>query len=190
MNPIVWVNRKAARWWPLAVSVMAGIVAGAVIFILWTVVDERRYFEAEQARDRRQDTQVQELLEQTGELIERQREADAGREERLGEAVAAVEALLRDQFAVHDQNVAEKLNVLLSRIADLLDRPAGEPLDPVAGYDVQGSSTPPPRSPQETADPAPAPTTTAPPSTTTTTSPGQSGLCERNPTIPLCRRPR
>lgn len=184
MRVLDWANELARKWWPLTASLMAGVVIGAVVLIMWTVLDERSYFEAEQARDRHQDAQVQELLEQNEQLLARQREVDAGREHRLQEAVADVEDLLVDHFALHDQNVAEKLNELLVRIAALLDRPAGVPIDPVAAHDVDGDDTRPPRTPREAAQPRPSPS-----STTTTTSPGQSGLCERVPTAFPCRRP-
>lgn len=186
MRVLDWLNAKARTWWPLTASLMAGVVIGTVIYIFWTVVDDRTYFAAEQARDRHQDEQVQELLEQTGELVERQREADASRDERFAEAFAALDELLRDHFAALDQNVGVKLNDLLERIAVLLDRPAGVPLDPVAAREVDG--TRPPRSPREAAQPRPSPSSTT--STTTTTSPGRSGLCERIPTAFPCRSTR
>lgn len=188
MRSLDRLNELARKWWPLTASLMAGVVIGTVIYIFWTVVDERSYFEAEQARDRRQDAQVAELLEQTGELVEHQRRSEASREERFAEAFAALDRVLTDQFAAHDRNVAEKLNELLTRIAALLDRPAGVPLDPVAAREVD--ETPAPRSPREPQEPRRPPAEPAPTSTTTTTSPGQSGLCDRIPTAFPCRSSR
>lgn len=124
-------------------------------------------------------------------LVERQRRVDSQSDERLQSAVDDVEELLIDYFARHDQNSALKLNELLDRIAQLLGRPAGIPVDPVTAEGLGGQPAPTrpgtrsaaPTSPDRS---HPAPTTT----TTRPESPGQSGLCDRLPDSPICRSNR
>lgn len=112
-------------------------------------------------------------------LNERQRVTDDQRDERLQGAIDEIEALLVDYFALHDTNTAEKLNEALQRIAVLVDRPAPEPIRAAAA----------PRYSQVSSTSTTRPTATQP-SSTTTTSPGQSDLCERNPSASPCRSNR
>lgn len=178
---IARANHGARRWWPLIASLVAGMVIYTMAYVVVTVAEDRS-----QLREQRDHLAAQsELL---ADIIERNDRFDASREARLAAAVDDVEALLVDHFARHDENVALKLNETLQRIAALLGRPAGVPLDPVTAEGVGGRSATatPERSPERAAPPQRAPTTT----TTTTTappSPGRSGLCDRLPMSPICR---
>lgn len=185
---MVRVREFFDRWWRTFVSAGAVVVVATMVFVSWTVIDERDYFEGEQARDRRQDRQVADVLDRVSELVERQRTVDANREDHLAQAIGEVEALVADQFGRHDTNSATVHNDLLAQIAALLGRPAGVTTDPVAARDVD----PPPRSPDDQRQPPPPADEPRdePAPTTTTTQPGRSGLCDRLPDTPICRRAR
>jgi hypothetical protein len=175
-----WVNRKVRVWWPAILAVIGGAILATLGFVVSTVVDGR-------AEDRERNRQLATLVEQQAEIIERDRRNDEMAGERLGQAISEVEDLLRDHFARHDENVALKLNDMLARIAALLGRPAGIPVDPVT------ANRPPPHSPPAAA-PAPSPSASAPPAapapgprptSTTTTRPDQR-RCAVNPNHPRC----
>lgn len=156
------------------------MVIYTMVYVVVTVAEDRA-----QLREQRDafDTQSAQLAE----IIDRNDRFDADREARLNQAVADVEALLVDHFAAHDRNVAEKLNELLERIAALLGRPAGIPIDPVTAEEVHGRTEATPTHAPER--PAPPPESSPSPTTTTTTappSPGRSGLCNRPIITPLC----
>ena len=184
-HPAVWLNRTMRVWWPFFVSIAAVCLVATMSYVTWTVVDERKYFEEEQARDRRQDAAL-------AELVGDQRAEDEEAARQVASALADADRLLADQFAQHDLNVALKLNEMLRRIEALLGRPAGIPIDPVTaeGLDEGGEpgGRPAPAAPGDPADRSPAPTTTT--TTTAPPSPGRSGLCDRLPTSPICRSNR
>lgn len=178
---VTWMNRQARIWWPLLAAMVGGAILAALGFVVATVVEDR-------AQLREQRDLLAEQSEQLALIIERGQRADAGAEERLQDAIREVEQLLAAQFAEHDFNTATKLNDTLAQIAALLGRPAGVPVDPVTAHPVPSGHNPPTASaPPAASERPPATSTTAPPATTTTTSPGQSGLCERNPTARNCR---
>lgn len=198
-HPIVWLDRTMSVWWPFFVSLAAICLIATMSYVTWTVVDERKYFEEEQARDERQDEALAELLE-----VQRIDDTESAR--KIADALDDAERLLAERFAQHDLNVAQKLNEMLRRIEVLLGRPAGIPVDPVTaeGLGVQPSTSrsavdaPAPSSsserPASRPAPSPAPAGQAPTTTTTTTtqpeSPGQSGLCDRLSRSPICRSNR
>lgn len=184
MRPVRWVDRQFRIWWPAAAALVGGAILATLGFVVSTVVDGR-------AQDRLRNEQLGELVEQQAAIIERDRRLDAHGDELLRGAISEVEALVAAQFAAHDHNTGTKLNDLLAQIAALLGRPAGIPVDPVTAEGLGGNSGPgshpAPAPPGATSDRSPAPTpttTTAPP------SPGQSGLCDRLPTSPICRSNR
>jgi len=149
------VIRTAIRHsWRLLVSVAAVTIIATMGLVAKTVVEEKTYFDEEQARDRRQDRQLARLLSE-----QEARRAEASQQ--VTDALASAERLLTEQFARHDLNVATKLNDLLAQIEALLARPAGTPPNPV-------SARIPPAEPTATVQVVqpPAPTTT-----TTTTIP-------------------
>lgn len=158
---IRWINRQARIWWPAAAAVVGGAILATLGFVVTTVIDGR-------SEDRERNEQLAELVEQQADIIERDRRRDAGAEQRLQGAIREVEALLADQFAEHDLNVALKLNDLLAQIAALLDRPAGTPPQPVTTITPHAPSPPAPSPPGRRATNEPEPTTT-----TTTTRPDQ-----------------
>lgn len=170
-RPIVATNRWLRTWWPLFVSAAAVAMVITMAWVALIALDQRHKL----------DDQNEQLVA----LVERQRAADAARPARLTEAVASVEVLMADYFARHDENVALKLNDTLTRIAALLGRPAGIPVDPVTAEGLDGATTAqpaPPPSPER----APGPTANAtPPPTTTTTTPDQRS-CTKRPDGPRC----
>lgn len=184
-HPVVWLDRTLRLWWPFLASIAAICVVATMSFVTWTVVDERQYFEEEQARDRRQDQALADLLEA-------QQAEDEAAAVQVAETLRQAEELLGQRFAQHDLNVALKLNEMLRRIEALLGRPAGLPLDPVTALPY-GSTAPDPASSAAAPSPAPrsAPPTTAAPSptqaprTTTTTTPDQRA-CAKRPSGPRC----
>jgi hypothetical protein len=173
MRPARAANRLIHHSWRFLVSAAAVTFIATMGFITWTVVDERTYFEQEQARDRRQDAQLARLLEH-----QEQRDVDAAQQ--IADALADAEQLLVDHFARHDLNVATKLNDLLAQIEALLARPAGTSPSPVTDRSPAPGSRP---SAGWRLDTRP----TAPPSpvTTTTTTPSQR-RCAADPTHPRC----
>lgn len=184
-HPVVWLDRTLRLWWPFLASIAAVCLIVTMGWVAWTVVDEREYFEEEQARDQRQDEALAEVLE-----AQRAEDAEGARE--IAGALDAAEELLGQRFAQHDLNVALKLNEMLRRIEALLGRPAGLPLDPVTALPF-GPTAPDPAPSAAAPSPAPrsAPPTTAAPSptqaprTTTTTTPDQRA-CAKRPSGPRC----
>lgn len=169
-HPIVWLHRTMRVWWPFFVSMAAIVLIVTMAWVAWTVVDERRHLDEEAARDRRQDERIDELLR-----LVRADATDA--QNRLAEALRSVEETTARQFSAHDHAVNEKLNETLARIAALLQRPAGEPLDPVTAqpYITEQRSTSPPR-PQPAPPPAPSPEPTTP----------DQRNCAKRPSGPRC----
>lgn len=168
---IDWLHRTMRLWWPFFAALAAVSIIATMSFVTWTVVDERTYFEQEQERDKRQDAAM-------AKLIESQNRVDRERAARVAEALQAAEALLADQFARHDYNVAVKLNDLLAQIQSLLARPAGTAPQPVHAINTSPVE-PPPTTVHRTVTPttvAPSPTTTAPP----------HRRCLANPDHPRC----
>lgn len=153
--------------WRLLVSVAAASIIATMGLVAKTVVEEKAYFDQEQARDKRQDEQLARLL---SEQEERRDEA----RQQMVDALASAERLLADQFARHDYNVATKLNDLLAQIAALLERPAGTPPNPV-------SARIPSAEPTTTVRVIPPPS--APTTTTTTVA---DRRCQLNPRHPHC----
>lgn len=174
-HPVVWLHRTMRTWWPFFVSMAAVALIATMGWVAWTVVDERRHLDDEAARDRRQDERIDELLE-----LVRADATDA--QERLAGALRSVEETTARQFADHDRAVNAKLNELLDRIAALLQRPAGEPLDPVTAqpYLTERRSTSAAR--PQTSAPAPAPSPAPSPDPTT---PDQRN-CAKRPSGPRC----
>lgn len=174
--------------WPfLAVLALTSIiVAGALSAI--TTIDQRDRLLA-------QADQVEELVraqraeaaEQATQDAVRRVEANA----RLSEALGEVERLIND----HDTAVQQRLEDVVRRVAELLDRPAGVPVDPVTARPLGASAAEPaapaplerPAAPPSAAAPRPGPSagggTTSPP--TTTTTPDQRS-CARKPGGPRC----
>ena len=171
-RPLLRLNRILRTWWPVFVSLTALCLIATMTFVTYTVVDERRYFAEEAARDRRQDEQMTVLIENQQQAA-RERSEESTRT--VSEALGAVESLLVDQFALHDQNVALKLNDLLHQIAGLLGRPAGTAPNPV--HAVNDGSEPAP----VVVTPAP---TAAPPQPTPT--PPENKQCATRPNHPRC----
>lgn len=167
-RPLLRLNRTLRTWWPVFISLTALCLIATMTFVTYTVVDERRYFAEEAARDRRQDEQMTVLIENQQQAA-RERSEESART--VSEALGAVESLLVDQFALHDQNVALKLNDLLHQIASLLGRPAGTAPNPVHAVEQTPASS------GGTAPTAPAP----PPPTT----PDQK-VCAKRPSGPRC----
>ena len=184
---------RRIEWTSRGAVLLLVLILGIAVWTLGTVSvargEEREAIEAQTAELAEQNSLLRDQNRTLERLMERQRRVDAASDARLAGAIDDVEALLIDNFAIHDENAAVKLNELLARIAALLGRPAGEPIEPATVHPTSDRGAPPATRPPREGAPAPTPTT-APPSTTTTTSPGRSGLCERNPTIPLCRSPR
>lgn len=184
-HPVVWLDRTVRLWWPFLVSIAAIALVATMSYVTWTVVDERKYFEAEAARDQRQDAALAELLEA-------QQTEDEEAAAQVAEALKRAEELFAAQFARHDLNSAVKLNEMLRRVEALLGRPAGRPLDPVTALPF--GSTPPPPAPA----PTPAPGTTSPPTRTSrpggaaaapaTSSPAPAPTPAPTPTTPDQRR--
>ena len=176
-HPIVWIDRTLRVWWPFFVALASIVLIVTMGWVAWTVVDERKYFAEEQARDQRQDAALAEVLRD-------QRAEDEESARRVAAALGAAEELLAGQFAAHDLNVATKLNETLRRIETLLGRPAGLPLDPVTAFPY-GTSSPTAPAPApgaaRVAPQRPAPT----PGTTTTTTPDQR-RCADDPDHPRC----
>lgn len=166
-----WPLRTVSTWWRFFVALAAICLIATLTFVTWTVVDERTYFEEEQERDRRQDAAM-------AELIATQEAAVEQRDRQVTEALAAAEALLADQFARHDYNVATKLNDLLAQIQALLSRPAGTAPQPVHAIDTTPAVLPP-----DTTHRTVTPTTVAP--SPTTTAPAHQ-RCVANPDHPRC----
>lgn len=177
-HPFLWLHRKVSEWWPFLVSLAAICLIVTMAWVGWTVASERAYFEAEQARDRRQDQQMAALIEEL-------RQEDDTATEHVAEALRQAEALLRDQFAAHDANIAAKLNELLAQIAALHDRPIAAPVTPSSARSADEPT--PARTPPPTFRPAPQPASTT---TTTVVQVGGSDLCERRPDAPPCKEPR
>jgi len=154
--------------WRLLVSIAAASIIATMGLVAKTVVEEKAYFDQEQARDKRQDEQLARLL---SEQEERRDEA----RQQMVDALASAERLLADQFARHDYNVATKLNDLLAQIAALLERPAGTPPNPVSARIPPSDPTVQVIQPAQTASPAPTTTTTA-----------VDRRCQMNPRHPRC----
>jgi len=163
------VIRTAIRHsWRLLVSVAAVTIIATMGLVAKTVVEEKTYFDEEQARDRRQDRQLARLLSE-----QEARRAEASQQ--VTDALASAERLLTEQFARHDLNVATKLNDLLAQIEALLARPAGTPPNPV-------SARIPPAEPTTTVQVIRPPA----PTTTTTTTTAVDRRCQLNPNHPRC----
>lgn len=166
-------------WTSWATWVLLAFILAIAAWTLGTVtIDQGRDRSAIRAQTEALDAQNVLLREQNttlSDLVDRQAASRGEADARLQAALSGVQDLLIDYFAVHDENVSEKLNELLRRIEGLLGRPAGEPLDPVA--------TRPASSPASAAPAArpPAP----PPGTTTTTTPDQR-RCAIDPDHPRC----
>lgn len=154
--------------WRLLVSVAAVTIIATMGLVAKTVVEEKTYFDEEQARDRRQDRQLARLLSE-----QEARRAEASQQ--VTDALASAERLLTEQFARHDLNVATKLNDLLAQIEALLARPAGTPPNPV-------SARIPPAEPTATVQVIRPPA----PTTTTTTTTAVDRRCQLNPNHPRC----
>jgi len=154
--------------WRLLVSIAAASIIATMGLVAKTVVEEKTYFDEEQARDRRQDRQLARLLSE-----QEARRAEASQQ--VTDALASAERLLTEQFARHDLNVATKLNDLLAQIEALLARPAGTPPNPV-------SARIPPAEPTTTVQVIRPPA----PTTTTTTTTAVDRRCQLNPNHPRC----
>ena len=172
-HPVVWLHRTMRAWWPFFVSMAAIVLIVTMAWVAWTVADERRYLADEAARDRRQDERIDELLR----LV---RADTADGQVRLTEALRSVEETTARQFSAHDSAVNDKLNQLLDRIAALLQRPAGEPLDPVTAqpYVTEHRTT---TAPRQSPTPAPAPAPSPAP-----TTPDQRNCADRPDGHPRC----
>lgn len=164
---------------------LAAVVGGAVIatmgFVAWTVVDERSYFEAEQARDRRQDEALEQVLRS-----QEAQEMDQART--LEAAIDEVTVLLGEQFALHDHNSATVHNDLLAQIAALLGRPV--PAQPSAPAGPASAPAPGARAPSPAPRSAPTPparpsTPPAPEPAPAPTTPDQR-RCAVDPNHPRC----
>jgi len=155
--------------WRLLASIAAASIIATMGLVAKTVVEEKTYFDQEQARDKRQDEQLARLL------TEQEERRDEARQQMV-EALASAERLLADQFARHDYNVATKLNDLLAQIEALLARPAGTPPNPVSARIPPSDPTVQVIQPAQPASPAP---------TTTTTTPVDR-RCQMNPRHPRC----
>lgn len=172
MRPLRWVDRQVRIWWPAAAALVGGAILATLGFVVTTVVDDR-------AQLREQRDLLAEQSEQLARVVERNRRADAESGEQLRDAIGEVEELLIDHFAVHDTNVAAKLNDMLHRIAALLGRPAGTPPNPVTAQPAPTGTAPAPG-----AAPSPAPRS-GPTTRTTTTTPDQKS-CTKRPGGPRC----
>lgn len=144
-----WLNEMARRWWPLIASTVAVCVIGTLVYVVDAVAHERDLLDE-------QNETLTAQNERLGEIVERDRRVDAERATEVEAALAGADAILREHFAIHDENVALKLNELLARIEVLLGRPAGPPIAASTAHPT-APSTP-------TVAPAPktAPTTTTP----------------------------
>lgn len=163
-------KREDRRWSAIGAFAVIAAIEALVIGVLVLQVEE-------------QNTQLTTQADQLTQIIDAEEQRQVTSERRLNEALVQVEDVLIDHFALHDENVAEKLNGMLARIEALVARPAGTPPEPVAARPV----VPAPRH-EPTVTPQPAPTTTTPARTsptTTTTTPDQRS-CAKRPNGPRC----
>lgn len=160
-----WLNETARRWWPLIASTIAAFVIGTLIYVVDAVAYERNLLDEQNETLTAQNARL-------GEIVERDRRVDAERAHQVDAALIGTEAILREHFAIHDENVALKLNELLARIEVLLGRPAGPPLAAPSAHPA-AASTP-------TVTPAPKPA-----SAPTTTRPNQK-KCAKRPNAKSC----
>lgn len=163
------------RWWPLLASATAVAVIGTMIFVVFTVIEQRDDLREENRRDEA----ARQVL---ADIVEAQRQEELGRQRRLAMAVGEVEARIADLFALHDENVAQKLNETLHRIEMLLGRPAGTPPEPVAAKSAPYRR---PSFPAPKAAPAPQPASPAPAPAPDPTTPDQKS-CAKHPDGPRC----
>lgn len=152
-----WLNETARRWWPLIACTIAACVIGTLIYVVDAVAYERDMLDEQNAS-------LQEQNERLGEIVERDRRVDAERVTQVADALIGAEAILREHFAIHDENVALKLNELLARIEVLLGRPVGPPIAAATAHPKAPSTPTVAPAPKAAPAPkvAPAPTTTTP----------------------------
>ena len=178
-------------WTSWATWVLLAFILGIAAWTLGTVtIDQGRDRSAIRAQTEALDAQNVLLREQNATLsglVDRQAASRGEADARLQAALSGVQGLLIDYFAVHDENVSEKLNELLRRIEGLLGRPAGEPLDPVTALPY--AATTPARAPAPSTAPSvrpPAPTGQSPSGTTSTTTTPSQRRCANDPDHPRC----
>lgn len=173
MRPFRLANAWLSTWWPLFVSVAALAVFATMAYTGFTLAEDRALLEHDN--------------EQLAELAERSERDEATRQERLAEAVKLVDDALQARLEAHDADTQFLNNVLLYQIAQLIERPAGVPIDPVTARGLSGPRTSPTPSANGTHR---TPTTAAPSPTTATTAPAPTTPaqknCERRPDGPRC----
>lgn len=159
---IRWGDRQTRIWWPALAALVAGAILGTLGWVVGTIIEGRD-------NDRERNRQLEALVEQQAQIIERDRHRDANAEARLQAAIDQVEAVMTRLIDDHHEDQARKINDVVAQLAHLLDRPVPPPIV------VERQTAPTPR-----LDPGP----TAPP-TPVTTTPDQR-RCAENPDHPRC----